>query len=482
MTAAAQIRPAWRCTGCSKLSNAKTKPRRHVRGPDYCGPFEPAQVAPDGAVVVERSNVPTMERARPTTYRQSLLRDFETCPRRALHSLAIPNDLSVGNVGSSADLGSASHAVLIAIINTLRQHGTSLDEHGRRVAVEQLSTQEGIEVMYETLAAGEWVLTAEDRADLRGFVLTFCSEKKYRWQPGRILATERRLHLDIVCPDGKTRRLTGQPDVILADPPDSLIIVDFKTGRGQPSNPRPRCQVCGEWASNAAHGHGGSHRFTPPPDDAPIVGRQYLDSTYQLDIYGLLALRGVDEDGHRLSARARQATLREAWMRFGELREATLTVDELEHVEREVAVQMMLLDRAIDEGPDSGSKLTNPRPGKQCSRACPVLLSCPIDHEQRGDEGAITSPEEADELVKAWVKAKADYQALGKRVKAWHDVTGHCPEVGDGTVARWKAKASGKGRDFGVFEPEVIELDDGRYIEQWTAELEAQQTKAGVAA
>lgn len=468
---AGEPRLTWQCETCGKCSNAKVKPRSHVRGGNLnCGPFVAATIAPDGMVLAP-AGATIVEHAapeRPTTYRQSVLRSFEICPRRALHELLIPGDLSVGNVGSSADLGSAAHAIFGEILATLRRQGEQM-----------ISTQEGIEVMYETLVAGEWVLPAEDRDTLRDFVLSFCSSPKYRLQPSRIMALETRLSLDIECPDGVTRTLTGQPDVILSDPPDSLIVIDWKTGRGQPPTPRPKCKHCGEGASHPNHRRDGHCTFTPPGDDEPIVGRAYLSEggTYQLDIYGLLALKGRTEEGYQIAPRAQRVTLREAWLRFGERREATLGIDELEHVEREIAVQMMLLDRAIDEGPESGSKLTNPRPGRQCNRGCPVSLTCPVPEEQRG-EGAITSPDDADENARRWVKIRAADTALRARLKAWHEETGHCPNVGDGTQVRWEGEKG--SRKFGAHLPAVpdaertaaIAASDAAFVASMQAELE----------
>src|SRR3954463_5942427 len=82
-----------------------------------------------------------------TTFRQSLLSSFEQCPRRAMHGMAIDDDITVGNVGSSADLGSAFHAVAAEILRTLHRQGE-----------EQIPTQEAVEILYEVLRAGPWVL------------------------------------------------------------------------------------------------------------------------------------------------------------------------------------------------------------------------------------------------------------------------------------------------------------------------------------
>src|SRR3954454_14652986 len=103
-----------------------------------------------------------------TTFRQSLLSSFEQCPRRAMHGMAIDDDLSVGNVGASADLGSAFHAFAAEYLRTLWRQGEK-----------QMPTQEDIEIMYEALAAGPWVLPANERDDLRSMVLNFASY--YTW-------------------------------------------------------------------------------------------------------------------------------------------------------------------------------------------------------------------------------------------------------------------------------------------------------------
>jgi hypothetical protein len=343
-------------------------------------------------------------RERPTTYRQSTLRSFETCARRAIHGLALDDDLSAGNVGASAALGAAFHAVAAEILRTLRRTGE-----------QQMPTQEGIEILYEVMARGDWVLGADERDDLRAFVLTFCSY--YKW-PRPPMALERQIATDIVCPDGVTRTLTGTPDALVADPPDGVIAIDYKTGRGERRSPRKM-----------------------PAGDDPIVGREYLSvgGTFQLDVYGLLVLREYPA--------AQRVTLREAWLRFGERCEATLGRDELEHVEREIAVQMMLLDRAIDEGPDG--KLAKPRPGRQCLRACPVKRSCPIPAEQRG-VGALADSADADAEAARFVVVDALRQEQRDALKAVYEETGRPPEVGDGRGLFWRDKAAG-GRDFGVW-------------------------------
>jgi hypothetical protein len=390
---------AWRCTDCGKLANAKAKPRAHIRNGQPCGPFTEALVAGEGAALVDVRPIP-----RPTTYRQSLLRSFETCGRRTLADLKIPDEISTGNSGALADLGSAAHAVFAAILRDLHRDGQ-----------DQPSTTRALELMRRTLAEGEWVLPTDERHVLRELVMSFATYD--RWDTKRIMALERPLSLELLCDDGEIRTLTGQPDLIIADPPDGLIVVDFKTGLGVPKSPRQM-----------------------PAEGEPIVGREYLSpsGTFQLDLYGLLALR-------RYPA-AQRVTLRELHLRFGHRREATLGRDELPEVERQIALQMMLLDRAIIEG--DRSELWRPRPGRHCLRQCPVARSCPIPDEQRG-LGALSSKEDADEEAARFVVVDALRQTQREALKAYHEETGEAPEVGDGRGLFWKRKEKG-GRSFDV--------------------------------
>jgi len=344
-----------------------------------------------------------------TSFRQSLLASFEQCPRRAMHGLAIDDDLTVGNVGSSADLGSAFHAVAAEMLRTLYRQGE-----------EQMPTQEAVEIMYEVLREGPWILPTRDRHDLRWLVLGFCN---YKWRPADFIAIERRLYTDIACPDGEVRELHGQPDLLIADAPDGVIIVDYKSGRGVPRSPR-----------------GGQ-------DDELVTGKQYLSERghFQLDIYGLLAMRNYPS--------VNRAILRELHLRSGKIREAVLTRDELEHVERQIADHLMKLDDAITNG-EEGHPLWRPRPGEWCARKCPVSASCPVPAEQRG-VGALEDEAAADEAAGRFVNVDGLRNTLRDQLKAFYEQTGHAPRVGDGTALYWREKERG-GRAFGVWPVEDI--------------------------
>ncbi len=139
----------------------------------------------------------------------------------------------------------------------------------------------------------------------------------------------------------------------------------------------------------------------------------------------------------------------------------------------------MQLDEGLREG--EGSQFALPRPGKQCVTRCPVALSCPVPAEQRG-LGALGTPDAADAAAGRWVAIRALDKQLREGLKAHHEETGHCPEVGDGRVVRWDGPKG--ARKFGVHKPFVPDTaaDDDAYIGQWIAELDVQRAKAGVAA
>lgn len=354
---------------------------------------------------------------RPDVFRQSLLAAFETCARRTRFAIQNGDDLVTGWTETSAELGAAAHAVFAEMLRTMYRYGH-----------EQMPTQEAVEVMYEVLRGSEWVLPLEDLDTLRGLVLGFC---EFEFNPKRILCVEQRLTLPIMCEDGVVRVLKGQPDVIVSDPPSGLVIEDWKTGKGRPKKPRE----------------------VKDGDDALVTGKQYLSERghFQLDVYGLLVLKGFLDDGSQLAPGAKYVTLRERHMRSRVTREASLSVDELEHVERQVALQLMLLDRAISEGPKSG--LFSPRPGSHCTRQCPVARSCPIPREQRGD-GAIATPAQADAAARQMVVAKAVATQTSSQLKAWEEGGNRPGRANEREEVRWDPPgawaAKGGGRKHGL--------------------------------
>lgn len=354
---------------------------------------------------------------RPEVFRQSLLASFEKCPRRTKYALMTGDDLSVGWVEASGDLGTAFHSFAAEYLKTLYRQGES-----------QMATQEAVEIMRETYQQGDIVLPAEERDALVGMVLGFC---EHVWQPSRFMALERRLTLDVACRDGEVRTLKGTPDLIIADPPHGLIIADWKSGRGVPKKPRA----------------------VKDGDDGEVEGKQYLSDRghFQLDTYGLLAMRGTLDDGSLLAPGVKYVTLKEFHLRSGKTRLARLAREELEHVEWQIQDHLMKLDRGIGEGPGSG--LWRPRPGSHCAKQCPVGRSCPIPVEMRG-EGAIDSVELADEVAGIYARSKAGYTQAADQLKAWEEAGNRPGRANEREEVRWDPPGAfavrGGGRKFGL--------------------------------
>lgn len=354
-----------------------------------------------------------MTLTKPEVYRQSHLRGFTICARRTMHDLLAGDDSVRGWVGRSGDLGTAFHEFAAEYLRTLYRQGYG-----------QMPTQEAVEVMYEVLGRLPFTLPFEQLDDLRYLVLGFC---ELLWNPKRILALEERLEAEIACPDGEVRVLKGQPDVLMADPPNALIVIDFKTGRGRPRGPKAEPEV-GE----------------------VVEDRKYLSDLFQGDTYSLLALKQYPSASHVI--------FRELHLRSGQIRQGRLSREALEHVERKLAVTMMNLDRAIEGGEES--PLWAPRPGAHCARQCPVAESCPVPREMRGD-GGIDSRDRADSAAEALGVLEGQRHALISQLKSWvEDPANPLPSVNEETVAGWKPP-TGKGRRFGLWpRQDVIESQE----------------------
>jgi RecB family exonuclease len=345
-----------------------------------------------------------------TEYRQSTLRAHATCPRRTRFELQA-GDVTTGWSEAYADLGTVGHAVLAEIMETLRRQGEK-----------QMATEEAMVICWEVYNAHPVILPAKELEDLAWMIRGFC---QYEWRPERTLSIEEPLRVEIVCPDGVTRTVKGQPDLVIADPPYGVIVVDYKFGMARPKAPRQA-----------------------PAEGEAVVGKQYLSDAglFQREVYGLLVL-------HRYP-HTRYAMLRELPLRFPHEgpREADLQRSDLEHVEKAVGSRMMKLAHAIDEGPKS--PLWSPRPGSHCNK-CPVARSCPVPREMRGT-GAIATPAQADAAASALARLSAKREQLTGQVKSFHESTGHAAVVNEHEEMRWGPDrdawmAKGGGRKFGLW-------------------------------
>lgn len=474
MTAAPETSQAWRCTVCSKLSNAARRPRRHFNSQtmDFCGPFEAATVAPDGAVLVapDLQVSPTVSKALEMDplyrHRVTALREFVAgCPRATI----LGSKHTTGGIDTAGDRGSLMHA---AIAETLRTLWLANEP--------QMGQEDVVAILRETHAHGPWVVTPADMFGVRkldgtpahrGILQMMLSFAEETWTPSRFAVIEGarpelidnrlrfppaggRMTVDIVCPDSEVRTLSGAPDFIILAPPSSAVIIDHKQSMKRPVEPRE-----------------------PVPDGEAIQGVQYMTDPagdyFQLVSYGCLAMH--------MFPSIQTVTLREkSWRWLGNPREATIRRDDLEHILPYLGTVMMQHDQALrGERPE----LALPRAGSTCQTRCSVKRSCPIPEEERG-VGAIHDEASADAEAKRWYVSKARDPEFRAAIKGFHEQTGYCPKVSDEIVARWKSKADAKGRDFGFFEP-VIANDatsaaadtglDEDYLAPWLASLEAQQ-------
>jgi len=457
MTATLAPGSAWQCIACGKIANSAARPRHHVRNGAQCGPFVAAQIAPDGAVLVPAAAVAQPEPG--LRYRVTTLRRYATeCPR----STIMASSLTTGGIGTSGHRGSLLHAAIAEILRTLWRANEPRFER----------TEEAVVILRETAAHGPWVVTPADMFGVRnldgttaesGLVQMISSFAQEPWKPSRFLiiegaaapfAGEARMTMEIACPDGEIRTLSGAPDLIIADPPNGAIIIDHKQSMARPTQPRD-----------------------PVPEGQPIRGLQYFTDPqgdyFQLSSYAALAM-------HAYPA-IKTVTLREMnWRWMGPAREVTITRELVEeHAIPYLAAVMMQYDQGLREG--KASVFAQPRAGKQCDTRCSVKASCPIAAEERGI-GAIDSEAAADALAQRWRVIKALEPDMRKAIKHWHEATGHCPDAGSGQVARWKGERG--DRKFGFHAPvddapavDGAATDDG-FIAQWEAELERRTTAA----
>lgn len=352
--------------------------------------------------------------------RQSLLRQFDRCPLSAKMSVESFDGWSTGPQA----LGTAFHAVAEEILRTLNRTGN-----------DRIPTQEAVEVMYEVVARTECPhLSGEALRDLLTMVIQFAG---HRWSASRIMELEHRLSAEVLCPDGKTRTLTGQPDVLIAQAPSTAVCVDYKTGWQVPPAPRD-----GDWDKDS--------------------GRPYLSErgSFQLDAYGYLIMSEYSA--------VQKVVLREFFPRVDETREASLHRGELEHVERRLGVLLMRLEQTL-----LGEIEAEARPGSWCKGTCPRMSECPIWAEERG-EGAIETSEQAEEWAGRFIVTEGLRERDRKALKAYHEATGEAIPCGDGWVG-WCRGEQGR-RKFGFHTTPSVEPEEQDMAAALEESLRARET------
>jgi hypothetical protein len=365
------------------------------------------------------------------SYRQSLLGTVDNC------ALSARFDLQGYNFNNAAQArGIIFHRYAAEVLNTLRATGNST-----------IPVAEALEILYEVSrqrdvpAEDVVVVPARERLMLRkcAIALVFdLRERKPRvFNMKRLIATERRLSAVVTYdhPEFGTveRLITGQPDALLADPdpggdPDKAgaVVLDWKTTRSAP----PKGKTSADYTADDMG------------DDAHISYEGY----WQQRFYALLVLRSFPS--------VQFVTLREFYVLPGEARPATIHRSHLEHIEREIADAVELLDRALEGG--QGSALWAPSPGKHCAY-CRRPQSCPIEADARIREGGIVSQAEAERVGAEFVLTTQVRDNHREALKNWHDKTSKPIPVRSSkgrAEIRWTTNKGG-GRVFKLTVPEA---------------------------
>jgi hypothetical protein len=329
--------------------------------------------------------------------RVSTLRSYSQCPQATAWMLEDDGDWH----SEEAALGTVCHGVLEVVLKRLAASGE-----------ESVSFDDALAVMALVAAdPGMPHLSGKSLATLRIITLQIA---KMRWTASRIVAVERRLFADVTCPDGKVRRLTGQPDVLQLQAPGVAAITDLKTARHTPPSPRD-----GDWEREQ--------------------GRAYISDAgwFQLDALSLLVMSNYPS--------IHTTQLHEWYPRPGETRVAWITRDQLPEVQWRIGTLLQRFDAMR-----TGELAPEARAGSHCRRICPRPASCPIPPEERrsviAGNGELTDEAQALEAGKVYAAVDGQRDRLTVALKPWCE--DKPIQLEDGWVG-WKA-TNGTGRRFGV--------------------------------
>lgn len=351
--------------------------------------------------------VEEVEAAYPV-FRQSLLGSFDRCP------LAVRFALEGYPFNSpEAARGIVFHLFMEKYLATIRE-----------TRERNMPASEAIEVLREAEAQldvpdDEFVHVPTSERELLRICAVMISGKMLSSE--RIVAIEERLFTTIAyeSAQGRVERVvSGKPDVLIADPPDGVVVPDWKTTRSPPPAPAAK--------------------------DSGKNDPQSEEGWFQQRLYALLIWRNYPQ--------VERVILREWYVPAGESRDATLhRWKDAEHVEREVAATVQELDRALAGGHDS--KLWSPSPGRHC-RYCPRPMSCPVDRLDRPFPAPLTD-EEALRWAGEYLKVDRRRTWLREALRTHATANGPIPvvsEKGDYEL-RWRIDSAGR-RNFGLWPAE----------------------------
>lgn len=364
--------------------------------------------------------------------RQSLLARFDDCSLSSLFETRYSNGWSTHPQAA----GTLFHRFAAEALRTMKATDN-----------QEIAQEDALQILYEVVRQQDVPHHERVRASLRDLQLLRKAVIKWstdnRFSVDRIVDIERRLYAPIRYdhPDGGfvERQLTGQLDLLLLDPPDGAIIVDWKLTWALPPEKRK-----------------------DEPDYDPTI--RLSDAGYfQQRFYGWLVLMNYPA--------VQRVTLREFYPLRTKARQATLHRADLEHVERELSILAEAFDQSVMGGTHRRVPIAESveapllevaglgvegdhwpvSPGKHCSYCLRPGL-CPIEREARG-EGAVSNERHAAQYAGEYVTADKIKTHRRSALKPW--TAEHGPvsvRASKGRyMAGWRPKASGDGREFGIF-------------------------------
>lgn len=361
------------------------------------------------------------------SYRQSLIAAFDSCPRRALYALL--------NQQRSSDL--AARGTLFH-----RWHRLAINE---MVAQQEprMSVEQGMELLSEVILQRDVPpeevvpIPMRELRWLRVLAVKWCESMTL--SVDRIVATEKRLFMDLTIPGGEVLRVTGQLDTLLAGPAaGQALSIDAKSGYARPS----RSRLQGD-----------------EPNQEGESGLTALGWVQSL-VYAMLVFANYPSID--------SFTFREWHVLWSESREVTIQRWEAERMQDVLAAQVSLLHEAVLAGP--GSERWVASPGPHCA-LCSGRRHCPI----RRQVGIPADEEEARQMAGEWVLAAEIRKERAVMLKGYVDANGPI-EVAFSHGRRfvgWDYSPDGS-RNFTVFEAKPI---SGARVPE---SLEAAAREAGV--
>lgn len=349
--------------------------------------------------------------ARPDVLRQSYLARFDQC------ALSLKLDLqSPGRQPSDlAARGTLFHRWVARALGMMREQGENqlpidVGLELMRTVCDQLDVP-AEDVVHVPMREQEWLRVAAVRWCERGVTNVH-----------RTVAIEERLTAKIPVRNGNgsqyEREISGKPDVLVADPPDGMLVLDWKTGYKPPAK---RMQ---------------------PSEERPMEAEDRLseEGYAQQRIYGTLVLLNFPQ--------VQRVTLREFYVLFGEYREATIVRWNLERYLDVIGSTIAQIDAAFADG--ARSKRWIPTDGEHCG-LCPNPLRCPIRNWKR-------IPRDDDDvrrIAREWHVSAERRKRLDPLLKGW--VNAHGPiniqhDKGERRLG-WVRNKTGEGRSFRMYEP-----------------------------